>query len=307
MQVYDRSVSSRVLDVVVHAILLVVLVLALFPILHVVAMSVSEAEAIVRNTVGIIPQGFQLEGYRVIIEAGRVPRAFRNSILYTSVGTAINLVLTLMMAYPLSKKRLTFRGLYTILAVITLYFAGGLIPMFILVRSLGMYNTMWALVVPTGISVFNMIIMRTFFQGLPQELEESAFLDGANDVVVLLRIAIPLSKAMLATIGLFYAVSHWNSYLPAIIYLRSSAKYPLQVIVHEIVTRFELSQELAQFQAAGPGAALQSEEFMAQENVAKSEMIKYATLVASILPMLVVYPFVQRYFTKGLMIGSIRG
>lgn len=303
--VRDTSISARSLGFAIHLVLLFILIVTAYPILHVISMSVSEPDAIVARTVTFFPKGFQTLGYSTILDAGRVPRAFKNSVIYTCVGTTINLFVTILMAYPLSKKRLTFRGFYTILAIITMYFGGGLIPTFLLVRKLGMYDTMWALVVPTAMSVYNMILMRTFFMSIPESLEESAYLDGGNDFQVLRSIVLPLSKAMIATIGLFYAVGHWNMYFHAVIYLKSAAKYPLQVILHQIVTQNEVAFELAQMQTNIMEAMMQVEDV--QVNEAKSEMIKYSTLVASLVPMMVVYPFVQRYFVKGLMIGSFKG
>ena len=303
--VRDTSFSARTLGFFIHIFLLIILIITAYPVLHVISMSVSRPDDIVARTVTFFPKGFQILGYTTIIDAGRVPRAFSNSVLYTIVGTAINLFVTILMAYPLSKKRLTFRKLYTILAIITLYFGGGLIPTFLLVRNLGMYDSMWALVIPGAMSIYNMILMRTFFMSIPQSLEESAYLDGGNDMQVLKSIVLPLSKAMIATIGLFYAVGHWNMYFNAVIYLKTGAKYPLQVIIHQIVSQNEVAFELAQMQTNIQEAMLQVEDISVNE--AKSEMIKYSTLVFSLAPMMLVYPFVQRYFVKGLMIGSFKG
>lgn len=305
--VRDKSISSLSLTAVVHVVLLIVLVITAFPILHVISMSVSSPYPIVAGLVSFYPQGFQLEGYRAIVGSGRIVRAMRNSVIYMLSGTLINLIMTVLLAYPLSKKYLPFRNLYTILVVITMYFSGGIVPLYILVRKLGMYDTMWALILPGAISAFNMIIMRTFFQGLPEELEESAYMDGANTAQVLIRIVLPLSKASLFTIGLFYAVGHWNAYMPAVMYIRSGNKQPLQYVLHQIVSAAQMSEELA---AMRSGDFLEIEKFESSiglERQAMSEMIKYSTLVFSLIPMLIVYPFVQRYFVQGVMIGSLKG
>ncbi|MBT3272002.1 MAG: carbohydrate ABC transporter permease [Spirochaetales bacterium] len=301
--VKDRSLSSISLSFVVHIIVVIVMITAAYPILHVISMSMSDPDAILTGTVTFYPKGFQGIGYATIFRSQRIPNAFKNSLLYTSVGTAINLVMTILMAYPLSKKRLTLRNFYTILAVITMYFSGGLIPIFLVVKSLGMYNTLWALILPGSMSIFNMILMRSFFQSIPESLEESAHLEGASDMTVLLRIVLPLSKAMIATIGLFYAVAHWNSYLGPVIYLKTASKYPLQVILHQIVTANQYAQELEQMNKDEILLMMEG----ASINEAKSEMIKYATLVFSIVPMLVIYPFIQKYFVKGIMVGSFKG
>ncbi len=301
--VKDTSLSSISLSIVIHIIVAIVLIVAAYPILHVISMSMSNPDAVLTRSVTFFPKGFQAIGYTTIFRTNRVPNAFKNSVVYTSVGTAINLFMTILMAYPLSKKRLTLRAFYTILAIITLYFSGGLIPIFLVVQTLGMYNTMWALILPGSISIFNMILMRTYFQSIPASLEESAHLDGGSDLLVLARIVLPLSKAMVATIGLFYAVAHWNSYFAPILYLRTASKYPLQVILHQIVTANQYAQELEQMrhdeiQLMVGGVAI---------NEAKSEMIKYSTLVFSIAPMLFIYPFIQKFFVKGIMVGSFKG
>ena len=292
--VRDRSVSSHIFDIIIYASLTFVFIICLFPILHVASVSLSSPQLAMAGEVSIFPKGLTTDAYRTIFRAGAVPRGFKNSLLYTSTGTAINLIMTVMMAYPLSKKHLTFRGFYMVLIMVTMFFSGGLIPQFLLVRNLGMYNKMWALVVPTAISAWNLIIMRTLFQSLPNELDESAYLDGANDFTVLLKIVLPLSKAAIATIGLFYAVFHWNSFFHAIIYLRSSEKYPLQVILRQIVLQNQMAEEMAQHYIDDPA------QFY-------SESIKYATLFTSLVPMMIIYPFLQKYFVKGVMIGSLKG
>ena len=301
--VRDNSLSSKILSLVVHCTVVILLIVTLYPVLHVASVSFSRGSAVMKNEVTFYPKGFNLNAYDRIFSTPKIPRGYMNSLLYTSVGTAINLLLTACMAYALSKKRLTFRSFYTTLVIVTMFFGGGLIPTFLLVKSLGMYNTLWALVIPTAISTWNLIIMRTFFMGIPTELEESAFLDGANDITVLVRIVLPLSKAAIATIGLFYMVGHWNSWFPAVIYLKDSEKYPLQVYLRQIVIQNILDEELgATFQA-------QMLETIGSDidDYITVEKIKYATLFASLLPMLIVYPLLQKYFVKGIMIGSLKG
>lgn len=294
----DNSTSAKVLDLIVHTTLLILLVVTLFPILHIAAVSLSSSSAINRGIVTIYPREFTLSAYYKVWEAGTVPNSFKNSIIYTSVGTLINMVLTIMMAYPLSKKELPFKKFYMTLVVITMFFGGGLIPTFLLVNNLGLYNTMWALILPGAISSWNMIIMRTFFQSIPTELEESAYLDGANDMQILYKIILPLSKASIATIGMFYAVGHWNSWFSALIYLKNNYKYPLQLVLREIVIQGQMARELAE-----QGDTQAWEEL----GMISVESIKYATLFISIIPMLIIYPFVQKYFVKGVMIGSLKG
>lgn len=296
--VRDKSPSSIILDVIIHTSLIILLIVTILPILHVAAISFSSSTAINRGLVTFYPKGFNLNAYIKVWEAGTVPNAFKNSVIYTVVGTAINMVLTITTAYPLSKKDLPFKKFYTTLIVITMFFGGGLIPRFLLVTKLGLYNTMWALILPGAISSWNLIVMRTFFQSIPVEIEESAYLDGANDMQILFRIILPLSQASLATIGLFYAVGHWNSWFSALIYLKSNSKYPLQLVLREIVIQGQMAKELAE----------QGDTFLWQEmEMVSVESLKYATLFISIVPMLIVYPFIQKYFVKGVMIGSLKG
>jgi putative aldouronate transport system permease protein len=278
------------------------LLVTLYPIVHILAVSLSSEIAVLKNQVTVYPIGLQFNAYRLIFQTARIPRSFKNSIFYTSLGTFINLVMTVTMAYPLSKKRLTLRGFYTTLVIITMFFGGGLIPTFILVNSLGMYNTIWALVIPGAIATWNLIIMRTFFQAIPVELEESAYLDGAKDMTILLRIVLPLSKAAIATIGLFYLVSHWNSWFSAVIYLKDAKKYPLQLILREIVIQGRAIEEMVE-----QGAGKMAEQLSRDDSYISLDKIKYSVLFVSIVPMLVIYPFIQRYFVKGVMIGSLKG
>jgi len=286
------------LDIIVHTTLIILLVITLFPVLHVAAVSLSSSKAIDRGLVSIFPVDFSLEAYRILWKSGRVPKSFVNSVIYTSVGTVVNILVTMLMAYPLSKKKLPLRRFYTTLIVFTMFFSGGLIPTFLVVKGLGLYNTMWALILPGAISTMNLIIMRTFFQSIPMELEESAFLDGANDIVVFYRIILPLSKASIATIAMFYAVGHWNSWFNALVYLKDSEKYPMQLILRDIVIQSQMSRELAE------QGSTEAYELI---NTVSVEGIKYATLFFSIIPMLIIYPFVQKYFVKGVMIGSLKG
>ena len=296
--VRDNSLSSKLLDVFVYIVMIFVLVVTLYPVLHVVASSFSGRIANETAQVTIFPVDFTTEAYRMLWAAGTVPNAFVNSVQYTTVGVIINMLVTTAFAYALSRKHLPLRGIYTTFAIIPMYFSGGLIPTFMLVRNLGLLNSMWALVLPSAMSITNFIIMRTFFQGLPAELEESAKLDGANDFVIFVRIVLPLSKAVLYTIGLFYTVTHWNSWFPAMIYLRDSDMFPLQLILRQIVI---LAEDIREAAISGDFSNV---AFIGGVNVIA---IRFATLCIAILPMLLIYPFVQRHFIKGVMIGSLKG
>ena len=293
--VRDKSISSRVLDVFIYFVIAFVVLVTLIPILHVISVSLSSVNSVNRGDVSLFPREATLRSYQVVWEAGTVPSAFLNSVYYTTLGTLTNLIFTTMMAYALSRKSLPLRTFFNIIVLITMFFGGGLIPTYLLVVKLGLNDSVWAIVVPRAIATYNLIIMRTFFMSLPVELNESAKLDGANDGQIFIRIIIPLSKASIATIGLFYAVSNWNAWFEAMIYLKSSSDFPLQLILREILLQAQLTAELD----------IAQDDVLA--NRVNEESIKYATLVISIIPMLVIYPFIQKYFVKGVMLGSLKG
>ena len=295
--VKDTSLSSRVLDIIIHVSLALVLLVTLFPILHIASVSLSSDNAFFQGKVSFFPRELTFSAYQIIIKSGTVPTGMKNSFLYTSVGTVINMLLTTTMAYALSKKRLTFRGFYTVIVVITMFFSGGLIPTFLVVKGLKQYNTLWALVLPGAIAPWYLIIMRTFFQSIPDEIEESAFIDGANDIRILLKLILPLAKASIATIGLFYLVGHWNSWFNALIYLKDQKRFPLQLVLRNIVMQNMVQHEMVLFE----------EYRRSQDEIKNIDAIKYGTLFVSIMPMMVIYPFIQRYFVKGIMIGSLKG
>ena len=295
----DRSLSSKIMDVIVYTTMIVVLVTTLYPVLYVVSASLSSASANDRGLVTIFPVDFNIDAYIGIFSMPTLTRAFTNSVIITASGTAINMFFTTTYAYALSRKKLALRGFYTVVAMIPMYFSGGLIPSFLLItRTLHLYTRWWALILPGAISTTNMIIMRSFFVSLPAELEESAYLDGANDIVIFYKIILPLSKAVLFTIGLYYLVGHWNSWFNAMIYLDDDNKMPLQYMLRQIVL---LSANLEQ--AALDGEVVSGSSLYFTNYVA----VKYATLVFSMIPMLMIYPFIQKYFVKGVMIGSIKG
>jgi len=298
--VKDAGFGSKLLDAVVHLTMILVLLATLLPLVHIAAVSFSDPDAIVRGKVGLLPSSFSLEAYRTILfENAHIPKAFLNSVVITAVGTAMNVAFTTAAAYALAKRDLLFRPFFMTMAVLPMFFTGGLIPQFLLVKSLGMMNTVWAVTVPALISSWWLIIMISFFRHFPAELEEAAKLDGCGEWQSLLRIVLPLSMAGVATIALFYAVSHWNSYFSAMLYFRSYDKYPLQLILREIVLQNTLAEQLA-----AQGNAALAEDYGTRLT---PESVQYATLIVSIVPMLAVYPFIQKYFVKGMMIGSLKG
>ncbi|MDE0217776.1 MAG: carbohydrate ABC transporter permease [Spirochaetaceae bacterium] len=301
----DVSISGRTSWVVVHLMVLSVLLTTLYPVLHIASVSFSDDVSVMGNRVTFFPVNFNVRAYQLIFSSPLIPNSFKNAVIYTVVGTIVNMLLTTPMAYALSKRRLAFRGVITAMVIVTFFFSGGLIPTFLLVRGLGMYNTIWALAVPTAIATWNLIIMRTFFQTLPQELEDSAVVDGANDITVFWKIMLPISQAAVATITLFYAVSHWNSWFPAVVYFSKAERYPLQVILRQIVIENQMTEAL--LERGEMAAARAMDEEQSDQLIASVDRIKFATLFASIVPMLIIYPFIQRYFVRGLMIGSLKG
>ena len=219
----------------------------------------------------------------------------KNSVIYTLVGTIINLVMSSLCAYPLSRKEFSGRKFFTAMVTVTLFFSGGMIPMYLVVRQFDLMDTIWALVLPGAISTYNMIIIRTNFQSIPDSLIESAKLDGANDIVILWKIVLPLSKAVLATMLLFYAVSHWNSYFDAMLYINKKELYPLQIMLRNMLIGGQLAEETEMVGATAASFA------------STDATLRAATIIVTTLPILVVYPFVQKYFVKGVMIGSVKG
>ena len=282
----------------VIAVLFVTGAVTLYPVINVFSISLSHPNEVARG-ITWLPRHLDLSAYEFILDHPMIGVGYRNSLIYVTLGTTINLVMTCLCAYPLSKKGLVGRKFVMLLIVFTMFFSGGLIPTYLLVRALGMVNTMWALLIPGAIAAYNMIILRTFFQSIPQDLEESAFLDGAGRWRILASIVLPLSKAGLAAIGLFYALGHWNSYFNALIYLNDAEKYPLTMIVREIVL-----QEVVLKRQELSGDVFDAER--EAKFAAYTQNFRYATVFVSIIPMLIIYPFLQRYLVQGVMIGSLK-
>ncbi|MCS7462337.1 carbohydrate ABC transporter permease [Paenibacillus doosanensis] len=269
-------------------------IVTLYPFLYVLFASLSEATSFLQNR-GLLlgPAGFDLSAYQAVFRNPMIIKGYENTLLYVVLGTAINLVMTAIGAYVVSRPNLYFKDAIMFFIVITMVFSGGLIPSYLLVNQLGMMNTMWALLIPGAINTFNMIIMRTSFQSVPVSLEESARMDGASDWTILFRIVIPLSMPVIAVMILWYAVGHWNSYFSALVYLRNSEKYPLQLVLRDILIANSTDSMMV-------GSA-------SDDKYAIGETIKYATIIVSTLPIICLYPFLQKYFVKGVMIGAIKG
>lgn len=287
-----QSLGSRVFDIANICFLLFFAFITLYPFYYVGIISISDGRYVVTGSVKHLPRGINVKSYGVVLGNPIVPRSYRNTIVYTTVGTFINVALSAFCAYPLSRKTFYGRKFFTGMIVFTMFFSGGLIPLYLTVKTLGMLNTIWAIVLPMAVGTYYMIIMRTFFQGIPDSIQDSAKIDGANDISIFFRIILPMSTPVIATMTLFYAVQHWNSFFPALIYLKERQKYPIQLILRNIVIEGDVSQQQVELQ---------------EDEMIVSTTIKYAIIMVSTLPILALYPFLQKYFVKGIIVGSLKG
>ncbi|SHJ00603.1 carbohydrate ABC transporter membrane protein 2, CUT1 family [Clostridium amylolyticum] len=292
-----NSVGGKIFDTVNIILMILFMAICIYPLLYVLFASLSDPYELMKHR-GLLlkPMGFTLNGYSLVFSNPSIMKGFLNTMFYVVAGTGINLLLTCMSAYVLSRKDLLLGKPLMLMVTIPMFFSGGLIPFYLQVQRLGLINTRWAIILPSAISVWNLIVMRTAFKSIPESLIESAKIDGANDFTVLFKIVIPVSKATLAVIGLFYAVSQWNSWFNAMIFLRDRSKYPLQLILREIL----ISNETREMMNMPKGAA----QFIKAD--AYKTLIKYSTVIVSTIPILCVYPFLQKYFVKGVMIGSVK-
>ncbi len=288
------SRGYRVFQVFNGIILAVVVVVTLYPFVNIVARSLSEEGYIRSGQVNLVPRGFNLTTYKIIVNDPVFWTNYRNTIVYTVVGTAIAMFMTTCYAYVLSKKHLRGRGLLVGIAVFTMFFSGGLIPNYVLITSLGMKNTMWAIVLPNAISVFNLLVMKAFFESLPVELEEAAAVDGMSTYGILWKIVLPLSKAVIATMVLFYAVAFWNSWFSAFLYMDKVDLFPVTVYLRNLI-------------AGATGASMAGSGASSDDITAAAANIQSVTMVLTTLPILLVYPFIQKYFVSGVMLGAVKG
>ncbi|WP_054024044.1 carbohydrate ABC transporter permease [Bacillus sp. FJAT-28004] len=285
------TIGEKAWQATVYIILILLSLLCLLPFLYVVAVSVTPESEVVRRGIVIIPESFTFVAYKEVFISNGIGQAYKITLFRTIVGTALNVFFTVIAAYPLSKKYLPGRSPFLIFIVFTMMFSGGLIPTYLLVRSLGLLNSPWVLIIPHLISAFNLVIIKGFFEQLPAEIEESARVDGASELQSLWKIILPLSMPVLATISLFYAVGHWNSYFDAIVYINDSNLMPLQVVLRNILLNI----------------ANQSAESIASSGTVSQFAVQMAAVVVTTIPILIVYPFMQKHFTKGMLMGSIKG
>ena len=289
-----KSAGERIADVVIYGSLGLLAFIIIYPLYYMLIVSVSNGVFVMRGDVFLAPIGFNLATYQIILDDPVIARAYLNTMIYTTLGTIIALAMTSLCAYPLSRRDFFGRPVYTFLIVFTMFFEGGIIPSYMIVHGLRFIDTLWAIVIPPAINVWYLIIMRTFFQKIPAELHESAYIDGANDLRAFARIVLPISTPVIATMVLFYAVWHWNSFFPALLYLNRKARFPMQLIMRNIVVSGSMADQV---EAMSGGTAI----------AVTGLNIKYAVIFITITPILIFYPFIQRYFVKGMLVGSLKG
>jgi putative aldouronate transport system permease protein len=287
----NLTIGEKVWQAVVYFILIFLSLLCLLPFLYVVAVSVTPESEVLRRGIVIIPESFTFLAYKEVFISHGIGQAYKITLFRTIVGTVLNVFFTVIAAYPLSKKYLPGRSSFLLFIVFTMMFGGGLIPTYLLIRSLGLLDSPWVLIIPHLISAFNLVIIKGFFEQLPAEIEESARVDGASELQSLWRIVLPLSMPVLSTISLFYAVGHWNSYFDAIVYINDSNFMPLQVILRNILLN----------------VATQSADSLANSGAVSTFAVQMAAVVVTTVPILIVYPFMQKHFTKGVLLGSVKG
>ena len=274
-----------------YTVVTILTLIVLYPVVFIIAASVSNSNMVIQGQVWLWPKEFTLKAYELVLERPQIWTGYRNTILYTAGGTLINLVITLMCAYPMARKNLLGRNIIMFIFSFTMMFSGGMIPTYMLVKNLGIMNTYWSIVLPGAMSVYNMIVCRTFIEtNIPDEMLEAAQIDGCNNTQFFFQMVLPLSKAIIAVLALWYGVAHWNAYFNAFLYLRESDKYPLQIFLKEILVQSE--------RMGGADMVEQSTIY---------ETLKYSVIVISTAPLFCVYPFVQKYFQEGVMVGGVKG
>ncbi|MGG1513897.1 carbohydrate ABC transporter permease [Paenibacillus oryzisoli] len=288
------STSEKIFYAINYILLSLISLTCILPMFHLFALSLSSNDAITSGFVKFWPIGWNFETYHKLFTGTRIVEAFQNSVILTVVGTLGSMIVTVLCAYPLSRKYMYARRFFSVMIVFTMIFNGGLIPTYLVVKSLGLINTYWAIWLPGIVNVYNMLVMRTFFSGIPEEIEEAARIDGSSELRLLVQIILPLSLPVIAAITLFYAVAYWNVFFSMMIYMNDSAKANLAVLIQQMVQSQQLLQQISN---------TSSEDL----NAITPESIKAAGVFVLVLPMLVVYPFLQKYFVKGVMIGSVKG
>jgi putative aldouronate transport system permease protein len=299
MSVIKESKPDKIFNIVNVTIMTLVLLIEIYPLIFVASASISNPDLVNQGKVWLLPKGISFDGYARVFRDKDIWTGYRNTIFYTLVGTIINITVTLPAAYSLSRKDFYGRNFFMALFTFTMFFSGGLIPTYLIVKGLGIRDTIWAMLLPGAASMYNIIITRTFFQtNIPNEMREAAQIDGCSNTRLFLTIVLPLSAPIIAVIALYYGVGHWNSYFTALIYISKRDMFPLQLILREILILNEMSVEMM----------MTGEEIDAVAKQARiADMIKYAVIIVSTAPILMAYPFIQKYFVQGIMIGAIKG
>ncbi|MGE5549676.1 MAG: carbohydrate ABC transporter permease [Bacteroidota bacterium] len=296
MSVTKKTSGDRIFSIFNISLLTAISIIILYPLIYMVSASFSDPEAVIQGKVVLLPVKFNIDAYLRVLKNPDILIGYRNTVLYTTVGVIVNIIMTTFAAYPLSRKNFYGRNVITMFITFTMFFNAGLIPNYLVITQLGLRDNFWVMIFPGAITVMNLIIMRTFFQNsIPEELYEAAFTDGCTNIQALFKIVLPLSKPVLAVMVLFYGVMHWNSFFNALIYLTDRQKYPLQIILREILIQSKMQDMMES----------SSEAVYRQQLL--YETLKFAVIVVSSLPMLAIYPIIQRYFVKGVMIGAIKG
>ena len=291
-----HTVSDKRFEALLILIFCILGIIVAYPLVYVLSSSFSSPSAVMSGKVWLFPVDFSLEGYRAIFKNNQVLIGYRNSLFYMIVGTCINIILTLLAAYPLSRTDMPGQGPIMLIFTFTMIFSGGMIPTYLVIKNLHMLNTVWSMLIPGAISVHNMIITRTFIRNsIPKEMLEAAQIDGCNDIQYFFRMVLPLSGSVIAVITLYYAIAHWNSYFNAFMYLSDQNLYPLQLFLRDILVSNKIDASMV----------IIDDGMVAKEGL--SELLKYSLIVVAMLPMMLIYPFVQKHFVKGGMIGSVKG
>jgi putative aldouronate transport system permease protein len=294
--IYKRKPVDWIFDILNYTVMVLLILVTLYPFWNIFVSSISSSAAISSKGAMLIwPEGINLESYQLVFKNPMILSGYKNTLFLVAVGTSLNMIMTVFGAYALSRKWLMGRKYMMLMLTVTMFFGGGLIPSYLLVRQLGLYDSLWAVILPGAVSTWNVIMMRTYFMGIPDSLEESALIDGANDFHILFRIIIPVSTPIMAVMILFYAVGHWNAWFSASIYIRNQELFPLQLVLRRILIT---GARLNEFDLGYISGAEKQIVFKG---------LKYATVIVATVPILLVYPFIQRYFVKGIMIGSLKG
>lgn len=292
----NSSTGDKVFVILVYVLLSAVMLIVLYPLIYIISASFSDPQAVVSGKVVLWPVDVTLRGYKAVFKNPKILTGFMNSFFYMGVGTVVNLIMTMLCAYPLSRKEFTARNKIAALFVFTMYFSGGLMPSYMIVNKLGLINTRWAMIIPSAMSTYNMIIARTYMvNSIPDELYEAAQIDGCSPFKYLLKVIVPLSKPILAVLALYYGIAKWNNYFDAMLYLNDASMQPLTIVLREILIQNQIDPTMLT-----DASALSKLQGM-------TELLKYAVIVVASVPVLAIYPFVQKYFVKGVAIGAVKG